>query len=255
MSRLRTIKSFLEYINEGSSIDSDTSSYAEDVITKIKDINDTGDSYIEIRDLEYRDDNEFDIVIRIKKDKSPDFDTDSHFKTLQWEEINFNKYGFAIDANMNIDNYRLLIPEIIIDLIIDPSREPDLYKELRFKLIEILAHEINHTNQIGWNREPFNTRPSANATRNGVNTSYEYFILPEEVESMVLGMYIRSKSQNIPLDVLFDKYLTPFIENKKISNKEYSEVFKIWLKHALSNYPDALLSQNSPKIQQIVNSI
>lgn len=247
------IKSFIEYINEGSS--NDVSKYANDVIKHINKVNDTGDSYIEIRDLEYNDDDKFDLVVQIKKINDPDFENDSHFSSLPWEEINFNKYGFAIDANTFINKKDLIIPEIIITLIIDPVREQDLYKELRFKLIDIITHEINHTNQVGWNREPFNVRPSAGSTRDNANNSFKYFNLPDEVESIVLGMYTRSKEQNIEIDKLFDQYLAPFVKDKQLTNTEYLKVFELWIKHTLENYPDASLSMSNPRIVKIVNSI
>jgi len=249
------IKSFFEYINEDSSGGLDTTQYAKDVISKVKNLNDIEDSYVEIRELEYDDDHKFDLVIQVKKTQSPDFNTDSHFKELPWEEINFNKYGFAIDANMHIDKKDLLIPEIIITLIIDPSKESNLYTELNFKLIDIIAHELNHTNQIGINREPFNVRPSSGKDREAAGTAHKYFTLPDEVESLIVGMYARSNEEGIELDKLFDKYLMPFVQDNKLSNEEYENLFELWLKHTLENYPDAKLSINDPKVSKIVNSI
>ena len=249
------IKSFFEYINESFSGGLDTTGYAKDVIKITKKLDNSDDSYTEIRELEYNDKNKFDLVIQIKKTENPNFETDSHFNELQWEEINFENYGFAIDANTFIDREDLLIPEIIVTLIIDPSREPDLYKELEFKLVDIIAHELNHTNQIGYNREPFNTRPSAGSIRDDANTSFKYFMLPDEVESIVVGLYTRSKEEGIEIDKLFDKYLIPFVQDNKLTQKEYITIFSEWLKYTLENYPDAELSTSNPIVSKIVNSI
>jgi hypothetical protein len=249
------IKGFDEFINESNSHDISSVDYAADVINILKDLDISDDSYTEIRELEYSDENSFDLVIQVKKTNSPNFDTDSHFNDLQWEEINFKKYGFALDANTNINKTDLIIPEIVLTLIINPDREPELYKELEFKLTDIIAHEVNHTDQIGWNRDPFNTRPSSGTDRSGANSSYKYFMLPDEIESMVIGMYERSKVEGSKLDELFDKYLIPFVTDKKLSEKEYDEVFKVWMIHALENYPDANININNPKVSKIVDSI
>lgn len=247
------IKGFDDFINESES--HENLNYAKDVINKIKGSYASDNSYIEIRELEYSDVNSFDLVIQVKKTSTPDFEKDSHFHELPWEDINFKKYGFALDANTYINKTDLIIPEIILTLIINPDREPGLYKELEFKLTDIIAHEVNHTNQVGWNRNPFNVRPSSGTDRNAANTSYKYFMLPDEIESMVLGMYERSKVEGSNLEDLFDKYLLPFVEDNKLSDEEYSKVFKTWMIHALENYPDAKINTNNPEVSKIIDSI
>jgi hypothetical protein len=253
------IKGFDQYINEsldGSSCAyPKTAKYARDVIGIVKKSKQYNKSYEEIRELEYKDDNSFDLVVQIKKDDSPNFETDEHFSDIPWEEINFKEYGFAMDANTYINKGDLIIPEIIITLIIDPTKEPNLYKELEFKLIDIIKHELNHTDQVGWNRDPFNTRPSSGADRSSADSSFKYFNLPDEIESMVIGMYERTKAENIELDELFDKYLVPFVLNGNLSKREYDKVFDTWLRHALENYPDAKLNTSDPRVKKIVNSI
>jgi hypothetical protein len=249
------IKGFDQYINESMDNDPKTAQYARDVIAIVKKTKESDKSYEEIRELEYKDDNSFDLVVQIKKDASPNFETDDHFGDLQWEEINFKKYGFAMDANTHINKSDLIIPEIIIILIIDPTREPNLYKELEFKLIDIIMHELNHTDQVGWNRDPFNTRPSSGADRSKADSSFKYFNLPDEIESMVIGMYERTKAEDIELDELFDKYLVPFVLDGKLSKSEYEKVFDLWLRHALENYPDANINMSDPRVKKIVDSI
>ena len=249
------IKGFIEFINEDNSKDPSSVEYAADVINILKGSNLLDDSYVEIRELEYSDENSFDLVIQVKKTSTPDFDTDSHFKDLQWEEINFKKYGFALDANVYINKTDLIIPEIVLTLIINPDREPELYKELEYKLTDIIAHEVNHTDQIGWNRDPFNVRTSSGSDRSDANSSFKYFMLPDEIESMILGMYERSKVEGSNLDELIDKYLIPFVTDDKLSDNEYEEVFKTWMIHALENYPDINININNQRVSKIIDSI
>jgi len=250
------IKSFTEFINErDDSGRSRFSEYADDIIKCISDSNASDAHYNEIRELEYVDPYTFDLVIQLKRDSNPDFEKDSHFNDLSWEKINFEHYGFAIDASTKIDKADLIVPEIIFTIIIDPEREPDLYEELRYRLIDIAAHELNHTNQIGWNRKPFKVRPSSNKKRASSKKSHKYFLLPDEVESMVWGMYNRSKEQGVRIDKIFDKYLYPFLMNGNITKEEYNKVLKTWVLHTLENYPDANLSLEDEKIKQIVDQI
>jgi hypothetical protein len=249
------IKSFYEYITENESDDPIIHQYVNDVINHVKRVNSTNNEYVEIRELEYKEEETFDLVIQVKKDSSPNFETDEHFNTLPWEEINYKKYGYAIDANTVIDKGELIVPEIILTLIIDPTREPDLYDELYYKLIDIITHELHHTRQVGWNREPFNVRPSSSKTRGTVKQSFEYFILPDEIESMVGGMYTRSIEQDIPIDELFNMYLIPFLKDKQLTQSQFEEVFKVWLIYSLENYPDARLNDSSPRVQNIIKTI
>ena len=250
------IFSFLEYISESRDPGhSRFIKYADDVIHILTKTETSGDSYVEVRELEYNDGNKFDLVVQVKRDPDPDLKRDSHFNRLPWERINFDHYGFAIDANTRIDKMDLMVTEIIITIIIDPTREPELYTELKYRLIDIISHEFNHTDQIGWNRKPFNVRPSSNRDRNAAKSSFEYFLLPDEIECMVKGMYIRSKEQGVQIDKIFDKYLYPFLMSGKIDEDQYLKVLHAWITHTLENYPDAKMSLEDEKIRQIVDQI
>ena len=250
------LKNFNQYIKENNDLNNPVASkYASDVINIIKKLNDPGDDYIEIRELEYHEPESFDLVLQLKLNDSPDFKNDSHFNNLQWEELNYKRYGFAIDGNTIIDKSDLIVPEIVLTIIIDPNRIPDVYDELKFRLIDIISHESKHTNQVGWNREPFNVRPSSKSNRDSAKRSFKYFILPDEIEAYVYGMYTRSKIENTYIDKIFNKYLDPFIKTKQITESEYLKVLNAWIKHTLENYPDAEFSPGDRKIEKIINSI
>jgi hypothetical protein len=82
--------------------------------------------------------------------------------------------------------------------------------------------------------------------------SYKYFLLRDEIESMIEGMYENSKAQNVPLDQVFDDYLLPFIQTGYMSEPEYHKVMRTWVTRALELYPDATFSD---KVEHIVDSI
>ena len=144
------------------------------------------------------------------------------------------------------------VPTITIHIIMNPKEEPSLYSNLYARLIDIIAHETNHLNQLGLNREPFNTHVSDQSDREASKKSYKYFLLPDEIESMVEGMYVKSKVQHRDLDEVFNDYLKPFIESKYITMTEYLTVMNAWVTRAIELYPDAKFSE---KVSKIINSI
>jgi hypothetical protein len=248
------LMSFLQFINEDYD---DSSNFINDLALKLlKKIQtnylEESDEYSSFSGMEFTTPFKFDLKLDLRRSSNPSIETDSHFKGLPWEEINYSEDGYAIDANARTNPNDLLIPEIKIVLILNPKEEPHVYTKLHARLIDILTHETNHLNQIGINDTPFNSLPSKKDARNAAKKSFKYFMLPDEIESMVEGMYASSKFQNVPLDKVFDDYLIPFIKSSYVSKEEYSIVMNTWVKYALSRYPDAVFSK---KVEKIVNSI
>jgi len=247
------IKSFLEHSN-------DNSGKIEELVVKLSSafilycekIKTVG-KYSKVDNIQIQDPCVVDVEFIVKKDPNPDLKSDPHFKKLSWESINFNRFGFAIDAKMIIDKEEKIVPKIVVICIVSPELKS--YDDLYYRLYDIFTHEINHLDQIGWNRKPFNTRPSSGPDRESSKQSYLYFKLQDEVESMVEGMYARSKEEGVALDLVFDNYLYPFLEVGKISKSEYLETLHIWIKYALENFPDSEFSEDNKIVQTIINSI
>jgi hypothetical protein len=247
------IKSFFEYIKEDKSNNPDTLKCVDDVLNMISELSDPGDSYAVLGKKEYTKPYYFDMTVEARLDSDPDFEKDSHFSKLPWEIFNFNKNGFSIDANTHIDDKESTIPNIIITLLINPALEDK--KELRFRLLDIITHEFTHMTQTGWNRNAFKEIPTSFDKRKEAKDNFGYFLLPEEMESMVGGMYKRSKKEGSNLDQLFDNYLFPFVKDNIITKDEYFTVFKKWIEYSLEEYPDAKLNTKDPRISKIINSI
>ena len=248
------IKTFLQFINE--SMDSKTQfikDLSKNLIHKLRTSSfEESDEYTVFSGMHFTSPFNFDLVLNVRFDSNLEIENDNHFKSLSWESINYLDLGYAIDANTHMSKSKSKIPKIAIHIIIDPKQEPSLYNNLYYRFIDILTHETNHLNQLGLNREPFNTQVSNMDSRNGSKKSYKYFLLPDEVESMVEGMYVRSKEQDRYLDEVFSDYLTPFIKSKYITQSEYQKVIKTWITKALELYPDAKFSK---KADQIINNI
>lgn len=249
--QLKMIKSFFEYIKEDNNITQDSWKIVDDILAILSKNDHQNSSYDEIGVLEYTEYPKVDIRIEARYDSSPDFKSDEHFKNLQWEELNFKKNGFSIDANTQIDDKNFVVPNIIITILLNPN--VDYLNELRLRLYDIINHELDHSMQTGMNDNPFKANPSDEKLRKESKNNYRYFLLPEEIESMVDGIYERSKEEEIDINILFDKYLMPFVKSGKISNEQYDEIFKKWMIYALEKYPDVDISLNDNRVSKIVN--
>lgn len=208
--------------------------------------------YTEHAGMEFTTPFAFDLVLFVRRESDADLNKDPHFKNLPWEELNYSEYGYSIDANAHFNHQELSHPRIVIHLVLDPKQEPHLYAKLFSRLFDILVHETTHLEQVGAGREPFNQMPSNPKERELSKKSYKYFLLDDEVESMVNGMYVSSIEQKKPLDEVFDDYLQPFIESNYITPAEYQKVMQRWVTHAVQNYPSAHFS---PKVSRIINSL
>ena len=88
--------------------------------------------------------------------------------------------------------------------------------------------------------------------RKSNGNGHGYFLLPEEIESMVKGMYHQSKAQNIPIDVLFTQHLQPFVDSGFMSQNEMIKIIEKWISNSLKYYPFAKMSN---KYQHIIDNI
>jgi hypothetical protein len=246
------IKSFSQYINESLESIDFIKELSQKLIQKIKNSKQESEEYLNFSGMEFREPYEFDLKLNVKKNKDFTPKKDSHFKSLTWEKINFKEKGYAIDATVKINKDGMLIPEIEMHVVIDSTKEPHLYSDLYARILDILVHEINHVNQIGLKRKPHRALPSNRKERDSAKKSYKYFLLADEVESMVEGMYERSKVLDKPLDYIFDDYLIPFVQAKYITQSEYLKVLEAWVKKAIALHPD---SNFSNKVKKIINSL
>lgn len=246
--------SFIQFINESEDAESkfirDT---AQSLIEKIKSSRSIeGEEYVEFSGMEFTKPFLFDLILYVKRSPISDTKSDAHFNDLPWEEINFKEKGYMIDANTKMNKGRMLVPRIEFHIIINPKKEPSCYSDLYYRLFDILFHETNHLDQVGINRDHPNVNVSSRDKRKASKKGNDYFLLPEEIESMVKGMYSRSVEEGKPLDLIFYEYLKPFVKTKYISTKEFELTMRTWITHAIERYPD---SNFSPKANKIINLI
>ena len=248
------LKSFTSFINESDDFKQDfIKDLAQKLIKKIRAAHgQESDHYETFGGMEFREPFSFDLKLELRRDSTLTVKSDEHFKNLPWEQLNYSKHGYCIDANTKVNSGDLMIPKIIVTLIMNPKAEPGLYEMLHARIIDILTHELNHVDQVGIQKDPFTENPSDSKTRGAAKKNYKYFLLNDEVESMVEGMYARSQYLETPLDYVFADYLQPFVQSKYITADEYQIVLETWVKYALGRYPDATFSN---KVDKIVNSL
>ena len=246
------LKDFYQFINEDNSQDF-IKDLAMKLISQIRNYSDSEtEEYSIFSGIRFTEPYSFNLSLEIRKDSHFSAKEDSHFNGLPWEQLNFKEDGYSIDANTRVKKDNSAIPEIIITLVIDPKKEPHLYSSLYARLVDILTHETHHLTQLSNTSGPNSANPTTGATRENAKKSYEYFLLPDEIESMVEGMYARSNELKVPLDEIFDDYLHPFLVYEYITKDEYLKVMNVWIKYALENYPNVSFSDD---VDDIINSI
>ncbi len=242
--------SFIQFINESEDKElTFAKSVARTLIDKIRDSRSMDeDDYITFSGMEFTEPFMFDLILNVKREANPKAKSDSHFNDLPWEDINFKEKGYMIDANTKMNKKEMLIPRIEFHILMNPKKEPSCYNKLYHRLIDILVHETNHLDQVGINRDHPNVNVTPQEKRKKAKKSNNYFLLPEEVESMVKGMYTRAKEENRYLDDVFFEYLRPFVKTDYINTDEFEITMRTWITHAIENYPDVKLSSKADKI-------
>jgi hypothetical protein len=167
---------------------------------------------------------------------------------LKIQRHNSNELKFEIDGSQ-IKNTKKI--EIIIDIYSSPNQnESVLYNTINSKLNDVIRHEIEHVVQSKTNYIKGRETPSKMKLRNQVMDDYRYFLLPDEIQAMVAGMYRQAKFEKKYLDVVFSNYLDYFLEAEKYNSNEKfmtsfekDKIMKTWIDYAKTNYPNAKFSK------------
>lgn len=246
--------SFNQFILESSSLEKDfLNNLVKTLVQKIKEFGDaTSEAYSKPTVMEFNQPIAFDLHLFLRKTGNPDLDLDPHFKSLDWQEMQFEKKGFAIDANAFASQNPDLHPRIEVHLLINPKKSKNLASLLYPNLLDILTHEISHLKQIGMNFSPDSSFPSDPKKRKFSKNDYRYFLLGDEVEAMVQGMKSSAIKQGKTLDQVFIEYLTPFLKDKFITKSQFDKIITNWTKAAITQDPSIKFSKS---VDSIINSI
>lgn len=252
---MKNLISYSDYIFEhfhNKEFDNVVKTLCDLALSSTLEASDTRGEYIILQELEISEP-ELDVDIRflLRKEEGLSLDQDSHFSKMNWQHVKLKKHGYVVTGNVFMTEGN--IPEIEITMAIDTNRlDNDSSKKIYLNLTNTISHELNHLKQKGWNKDYQNIDPSSMEHRKKNNTSHSYFLLPEEIESMVYGMNKQSIEQGVPIDELFDKHLEPFVESGFMKDSEKMQIIKKWLHHTLKMYPNASMSN---KYSNIIDNI
>jgi hypothetical protein len=200
------MKAFDNFISE-STHDSSAIKIASDVINVIKRL--SGQAKMNLT-LEYSSLADAVIHLTVTRGALP---ADS----AGWEEISYKRHGFSLDSSAYVQPGGQV--GINVDLCISPTAEPACYSQLEYDMIDSIRHEIEHT---------FHAANSKPAQRHAQKDTYRYFLLPDEIPSMVSGLSLAAKREGIPFTAAVSNYLTPFVESGFITVDQFDRISRVW---------------------------
>jgi hypothetical protein len=86
-------------------------------------------------------------------------------------------------------------------------------------MTDSIRHEIEHK---------FHTNKSQPAQRHAHKDTYRYFLLPDEIPSMVSGLSLSAKREGIAFSAAVANYLTPFVESGFITVDQFDHISQVW---------------------------
>jgi hypothetical protein len=130
-------------------------------------------------------------------------------------------------------------PNIQIVIQIDPRFEPQVYRTLYMKLADDIRHELEHIDQYEKRPDIFTPAKTRAAINRNPKKMMQYFLMPEEIEAMVSGMYNRAKKERRTLDSIFREYLGYYVREEFITPLQQKQVIDKWTEYANKRFPKA----------------
>lgn len=234
------IKEFLRFIYE-SKYDLFSETVASEVLEIIKQGKDGSVKKRICKSTTYDEPVSFELTVTITRSLKFSASKKTGFNEVPWEEINFRNNGFSIDSNSFIP-VDASEPDVEISILINPETEPDCYQLIYFKLLDAIRHELEHLLQKGLNRNTQHTGSEVDKERKAAASSYRYFLLPDEIPSMVSGMRLSAEKKGTPIDQEFSDYLIPILQGGFITQDQFDFVIKTWLTFTIKHFPDTKIS-------------
>lgn len=125
-------------------------------------------------------------------------------------------------------------PQIIIKIGLDETQKWKFLSHLYPELKEIIRHEIEHLTQRGINEKSGKYCRRNNAVRQKIMfdilPSYRYYILKDEVDANIQGLYVKAKALKIPFQIVIDRYLNNLVDVGTIEEGDKKRIYKVWKK-------------------------
>jgi len=152
--------------------------------------------------------------------------------------------GFLVNGYTDV-NYKKL-DDIDIEIFIDPDFEPKCYTMMNSVLQDTVRHEIEHLTQEGKNKMNFKAVPTPEKVREEIyqQDAWKYYLLPDEIDAMIHGLYRGAKTEKVPFDVYSTRYLNwRKRSGDNIPDDKYSEIMNTWIERAIKLLPAVQIKQ------------
>jgi hypothetical protein len=121
---------------------------------------------------------------------------------------------------------------IEIHIGLNPNDRKTIFTELQHILRDLVRHEIEHLTQKGWNRKLGKKRNDNSYIRCKINKNsdiyYKYFLLADEVDANIHGLYSKAKSMKIPYKQVVNEYLNELCNDCIIEDKHKKIIYNKW---------------------------
>jgi hypothetical protein len=178
----------------------------------------------------------------------PKFDKTLKFKSLLRiiRKIGGMPMGFIIDGFTDIqpEGYREK-DDIEIDITIDPNMEPQCYNKLNIWLQDAIRHEVEHLTQEGDNLMQHKAFPASQEERERITAKniWKYYLLSDEIDAMIHGLYKASKLNKTEFDITASDYLNHRKSlGDNIPDDKFSLIMNTWLSRAKELFSSLKLS-------------
>jgi hypothetical protein len=136
---------------------------------------------------------------------------------------------FFIDGYAEADDD---YPNIEIHVAVHPNDGNKIFSKIQPVMRDLVRHEIEHLTQRGMlaKANKFMRRNSAMRVKIKSNPDlyYKYFLLPDEVDANIHGLYSKAKTMKQPYQKVVDDYLDSLVDDEIIKPEHRKEIYNKW---------------------------
>ena len=248
---------FNNFLNEGK-YDSMVGILVDDILQEIKDSREEWDGEDEYENEENKHIasysgtmEEVDLYLNLRRTTTnDDYFDDIDFKTFKDNGFFMEGYCFNEeeelfkDEDFDLSMFDMSAEDgsLTINLIIDPTREPEIYSDIVKDLHDTIRHELEHLTQSGKNKLPGKVGITTRELRDKIKNSdrlYLYYLLKDELPALVRGMYKQATFEKKPLDDIFNQRLDELETREVVNSDDRIKLMRVWSNYAKKHLPKA----------------
>lgn len=136
---------------------------------------------------------------------------------------------FFIDGYAEADDD---FPNIEIHIAVHPSDGTKIFSKIQPVLRDLVRHEIEHLTQRGMSAKAGKWMRRNNKMRAKIKSNpdlyYKYFLLPDEVDANIHGLYSKAKTMKQPYQKVVEDYLDSLVSDEVIKPEHKKEIYNKW---------------------------